>query len=72
MSEKKSQECSYKDNNQQENPDSRPELQLSVSYVYHFLKEKQYTPCSGSTTTDFLLATLASPTDYILQLAGML
>jgi hypothetical protein len=70
MSEKKSQEKPCSDNNQIEDPSSRPEVQVPVNYVYRILQEEQYTPCIGSTTSDFLLAMLDYLTDYILEVVG--
>nr|XP_020007809.1 huntingtin-interacting protein M [Castor canadensis] len=71
MSGKKNQENFYKDGSQPENHSSRPDIQLPVSYMYRLLQEEQqYTPCLGSTTTDFLLAMLNYLTDYILELVG--
>ncbi|XP_021044377.1 huntingtin-interacting protein M [Mus pahari] len=70
MSGKKSQDKSCSDNNQMEDPSSRPEVQVPVNYVYRILQEEQYTPCIGSTTSDFLLAMLDYLTDYILEVVG--
>ncbi|XP_031196047.1 huntingtin-interacting protein M [Mastomys coucha] len=69
MSGKKSQEKSCSDNKQIEDP-SRPEVEVPVNYVYRLLQEEQYTPCLGSTTSDFLLAMLDYLTDYILEVVG--
>lgn len=49
---------------------SRPEIQIPVSYVYHLLREEQYTPFICSSTTHVLLTMLDCLTDYILELAG--
>ncbi|XP_021118238.1 huntingtin-interacting protein M [Heterocephalus glaber] len=68
MCEQKSQYGSYKDNNQQEDPASRPEQQLPVSDIYCILHE-EYNPYFSS-TSDLLLAMLESLTDYILTLVG--
>ncbi|XP_032746267.1 huntingtin-interacting protein M [Rattus rattus] len=70
MSGKKSQEKSCSDNKQMDDPSSRPEVQVPVNYVYRLLQEEQYTPCLGSTTSDFLLAMLDYLTDYILEVVG--
>ncbi|XP_021486036.1 huntingtin-interacting protein M [Meriones unguiculatus] len=70
MSGKKSQEKSCSDNKQMEDTSSRPDVEVPVNYVYRLLQEEQYTPCIGSTTSDFLLATLDYLTDYILEVVG--
>ncbi|KAF7469905.1 huntingtin-interacting protein M [Marmota monax] len=49
---------------------SRPEIQIPVSYVYHLLREEQYTPFICSSMTHFFLTMLDRLTDYILELAG--
>ncbi|XP_003508203.1 huntingtin-interacting protein M [Cricetulus griseus] len=70
MSGKKNQGKSCSDNKKMEDPSSKPEVQIPVNYVYHLLQEEQYTPCLGSTTSDFLLAMLDYITDYILEVVG--
>ncbi|KAL1766789.1 huntingtin-interacting protein M [Sigmodon hispidus] len=71
MSGKKNQEKSCSDNNNNmEDSSSRPEVQVPVNCVYRILQEEQYTPCLGSTTSDFLLAMLDYLTDYILEVVG--
>lgn len=73
MSGKKNQEKSCSDNKQMEDTSSSSsssEIQVPVNYVYRLLQEEQYTPCLGSTTSDFLLAMLDYLTDYILEVVG--
>ncbi|XP_006976971.2 huntingtin-interacting protein M [Peromyscus maniculatus bairdii] len=70
MSEKKNQEKSCGDNKSIEDSSSTPEVQVPVNCVYRLLQEEQYTPCLGSTTSDFLLAMLDYLTDYILEVVG--
>ncbi|XP_052598269.1 huntingtin-interacting protein M [Peromyscus eremicus] len=70
MSEKKNQEKSCSDNKNIEDSSSTPEVQVPVNCVYRLLQEEQYTPCLGSTTSDFLLAMLDYLTDYILEVVG--
>ncbi|OBS65619.1 hypothetical protein A6R68_05838 [Neotoma lepida] len=67
---KENQEKSSSDNQKMEDPSPRPEVQVPVNYVYRILQEEQYTPCLGSTTSDFLLAMLDYLTDYILEMVG--
>ncbi|XP_050996958.1 huntingtin-interacting protein M [Acomys russatus] len=73
MSGKKNQEKPCSDNKQMEDTtssSSRLEVQVPVNYVYRLLQEEQYTPCLGSTTSDFLLAMLDYLTDYMLEVVG--
>ncbi|KFO28241.1 huntingtin-interacting protein M [Fukomys damarensis] len=68
MCDQNNQDGSCKDNNQQEDPASRPEQQLPMRDIYCILHE-EYNP-SMSSASDFLLAMIESLTDYILTLVG--
>ncbi|XP_005080632.1 huntingtin-interacting protein M [Mesocricetus auratus] len=70
MSGKKNPENSCSDNKKMTDPSSRPEVQVPVNCVYRLLQEEQYTPCLGSTTSDFLLSVFDNLTDYILEVVG--
>lgn len=70
MSGKKNQEEKSCSDNKMEDPSPKPEVEVPVNYVYRLLQEEQYTPCLGSTTSDFLLAMLDYLTDYILEVVG--